>query len=592
MGRIVVPRLPLFPIEGLNLSGYWRNYAGPPVPGTASAGTSGSHTLDDDAGAAPGIGPSRNGRASLDADGLLQELRLSGNVSDYITPNVGAVKASWSAVAVIRARSATPAQPIYNPENNNGPYNEKGIVADSSGVIGPLIFSSDMGVGAYVNCDAVAWKSVHALMPLGSTHVITARQDGANASLAIGIDGPPNHSNYCVPRDIDEEVRILYMFRGFMASVDTHLDGLCWVFAISPDVWDDALFAKVVRTLRYEYGVSTSQPANVETNVVYPGCHPPDGHSYVGTELTSAAAFSQRDGAKLRFMAGKYWLFGGWNSTPNPAWDNMQTTNEVWSSVDRITWTLELAHDSNPPVAGIGARPRPRHTAGDCFVDGYWYIVGSDQYDIGRPDVWRTADGVTWERRIAFAPWGQKVGLCVGSFGTEIHVIGGQWLQASVIGDATSQHYRSQDGGVTWQQLPDAPFARSFVGSLLETCGLLVLVGGNAGFVNDAVLCNDTWAWNGSVWRHQSSSALWTPRMWIDTAVYDQKIWALAGRAADGLDAGGAYYSTDAGQTWNSTPGPWPPSHADGITATDADGITMASGFGINQGVFQLARNP
>jgi hypothetical protein len=80
--------------------------------------------------------------------------------------------------------------------------------------------------------------------------------------------------------------------------------------------------------------------------------------------------------------------------------------------------------------------------------------------------------------------------------------------------------------------------------------------------------------------------------MWIDAVVYDGKVWVLAGRKSDVYggegDSTGAWWSADAGKTWTHVDAPWPATHADGVTATEQDGIVMASGNQVFGKVFRL----
>ena len=80
--------------------------------------------------------------------------------------------------------------------------------------------------------------------------------------------------------------------------------------------------------------------------------------------------------------------------------------------------------------------------------------------------------------------------------------------------------------------------------------------------------------------------------MWIDVVVYDDKVWVLAGRKSDEPgapgDSSGAWWSADAGKSWTYVQAPWPPTHADGVTATDADGIVMAGGNQIASSTYRL----
>src|SRR5689334_11288586 len=69
-----------------------------------------------------------------------------------------------------------------------------------------------------------------------------------------------------------------------------------------------------------------------------------DPPKYVGTELTDKAPYEWRDGAKLHFFKGKYWLLGGWTVGPRKSWGGDATTNEIWTSTDLINWKLEVPH--------------------------------------------------------------------------------------------------------------------------------------------------------------------------------------------------------------------------------------------------------
>ena len=80
--------------------------------------------------------------------------------------------------------------------------------------------------------------------------------------------------------------------------------------------------------------------------------------------------------------------------------------------------------------------------------------------------------------------------------------------------------------------------------------------------------------------------------IWLDVVEYDGKVWVLAGRHSDEQggagDSAGAWCSADAGKTWTHGPTPWPATHGDGVTATEADGIVMASGNQILSSTYRL----
>jgi hypothetical protein len=341
------------------------------------------------------------------------------------------------------------------------------------------------------------------------------------------------------------------------------------------------------------------------------GCRPES--SYVVTRQTAFADYSLRDGARLEYFNSKYWLLGGWQPDPN-GWGVNSTTNEVWSSPDLITWTLELADDPAPPTSGAGARWYPRHTFMSCVFDGKLWVFGSDQYDPGGTEpntstdpvdtsVWNSEDGVTWTRVAAdsLTSWGATGGrgcwdAIVGVYGGYMHIIGGyrapDGTTVRIAWPTSSEHWRSQDG-VNWEQMPDVPFSRARVSHAVTVGGRLVIVGGMSSppptTIEPAVPMNDVWTWDGATWEQTSASASWTGRTWVGAAAYDGKLWVLTGHDDDtATNLADTYWSSDFGVTWNEVDVPWLPSHADGVTVTAA-GIAVVSGYAQGKNTWLLA---
>lgn len=291
---------------------------------------------------------------------------------------------------------------------------------------------------------------------------------------------------------------------------------------------------------------------------------------FAGIQKTGAAGYGQRDGCQLLYLNGFYYLLGGWDAALPNAWSATEvTTNEVWRSPDLVTWTKILAHDSNPPLGGAGARWRRRHSFGTLVIGNYMYVIGGDTSDTGPPypsDIWRSLDGITWELMAATSPWLYL--SIVGYFQGAIHIIGGS-------GDPV-QHKRSTDGGLTWETLTPTPFPRASVTRAVVDSNrnrMYVIGGLNP---DTSALMNDCWEYDGTTWVQVSASAAWLGREWIATAHYESRLWALTGSNVS--NRGGARYSEDGGATWTELDAvPWPGSHADGVFATSA-GIAMAGG--------------
>ncbi len=314
----------------------------------------------------------------------------------------------------------------------------------------------------------------------------------------------------------------------------------------------------------------------------------------VWSMIAGRAPFRPRDGAGLVHAFGRLWLLGGWDPAGPAAWSNLPTTNEVWVSDDGgVTWTEVLPHDSAPPATGPTARFGPRHTAGWLRheVDGveYLYVIGGDIFNGGTPDVWRSADGQSWEEVTSAAPWGPRALHMVGVYEGDLYVMGGQ-LDIADPATCLSDVWRSSDGGFTWERLADAPWApRGMVYSLVEHAGFLWVVGG--GTYDDAprTYHNDVWRFDGETWEEVSAdgAAPWAPREYHNVFVFRGELWLSSGYEADDQNHGDVWHSVD-GVDWLELPAQgFAPGHADGLAVTP-EGPVHASGNAFDDEVFRL----
>lgn len=310
------------------------------------------------------------------------------------------------------------------------------------------------------------------------------------------------------------------------------------------------------------------------------------------SRLNNNTPWFARDGAGLLALGDTIYMLGGWNSQAGgqfPA--GKKVTNEIWRSVDRgINWALIKVNDYTPPA---GTFWTPRHTAGwvkhTVGSLDYLYVIGSDIYNgpqnnlgtgFGTSDVWRSTDGVNWTLITDAAPWGPRVEHMVASFQGSLFVMGGM-TDINNPATALNDVWRSDDGGLTWIQLANAPWAaRGFVNSgqgLPIFNNLLWVMGGGDYTAN---LYNDVWSFDGAAWTFVTAAAAWVPRQYNATFVFLDKLWVSNG-VSDfiGTNIGDAWASSD-GVTWiQETFTPWRPSHADGVVAI-SDRVVFGPGNG------------
>lgn len=313
----------------------------------------------------------------------------------------------------------------------------------------------------------------------------------------------------------------------------------------------------------------------------------------------TAPAWRARDGNTLDWLpaTGRLWMVGGWNPYAVPdGFDDVDpasgepprtTTSEVWSSPDGVSWTLER-DDADPAFDRRHAHNTVR------WRDRLWMIGGDWWRGAYNHDVVSSADGRAWTVELAQTPWADRALLVAGVHDDQLWVVGGQDLDGTPRDEFVYHNdvWRSADG-VTWEQVAaDAPpsetrwSGRGAVGELASFRGRLWLVGG-AQYRDDAVgntYFAEVWSTtDGASWT-QHAAPPWAGRIWHDVRVWDDRLWVLFG----GNDSGNladAWYSDD-GETWTAIDAERshaPGSHAQGVAELD-DALVLAGGnhsFGV-----------
>lgn len=316
--------------------------------------------------------------------------------------------------------------------------------------------------------------------------------------------------------------------------------------------------------------------------------------SYEWAERTHeiAPTWRWRDGNTLDWLpgTGKFWMVAGWNGeapplgfdyvdpalglTPHP------TTNEVWSSTDGISWTLELP-DDHP-----GFDRRHSHSS-MYWRDRLWIIGGDWWRHAYNHDVVSSSNGVDWTIEVAQTPWEDRALHVAGVYADKLWMVGGQkghGLEAEYV---YHNDVWSSDDGVHWTEvLPDGPASatrwapRGMVNNLVEWHGRMWLVGG--GTYTETLprtMYPEVWSTTDGVTWQEHTAPPWVERQWHNVVVFDDRLWVLMGYSDHGGNLADAWYSDD-GETWTMLPAPTqiaPGSHAQGV-AVGPDFLLYAGG--------------
>jgi hypothetical protein len=296
---------------------------------------------------------------------------------------------------------------------------------------------------------------------------------------------------------------------------------------------------------------------------------------YQWTLMTKAAPFSRRDGAGALTFQGKMWLLGGWLS-------GSTTYNDVWTSTDGDVWTQVRPDTPQDPRMWEG-----RHCSGYVVFGSRMWIVGGDpnrrHY---QPAVWSSSDGLNWTQATAEAPWGHRHLHYVVAHQGKIWVMGGQTLPQFVpgVGEAFYNDVWSSPDGANWTRVTEhAPWSpRGMIQGGVEFKGRMWLLGGGT-YDTPAhptrLFYNEVWSSaDGRDWRREAV-APWAPRQYHSVAVFDGRMWIMAGGNLDtpGYNRNDVWYSAD-GVNWSELPHtPWPTRHAGSLFAF-GDHLWMVAG--------------
>jgi hypothetical protein len=302
---------------------------------------------------------------------------------------------------------------------------------------------------------------------------------------------------------------------------------------------------------------------------------------YKWVQVTRAAAFSKRDGAGAVTYQGKMWVLGGWSDPPGGGAGHV-SYNDVWNSGDGLNWMRVRPNTPNTPAVWDG-----RHCGGYVvFKDRMWIVGGDCLLKHYQSDVWSSSDGVHWTQATANAPWGQRNLHVTMVHDGKLWVMGGQTVPQFVPGvpEVFYNDVWSSADGAHWTRVTEhaAWSPRGMIQGSVDLHGRMWLLGGGT-YDTPAhpkrLFYNEVWSSaDGIDWR-RDAIAPWAPRQYQSVAVFDNKMWIMAGANFDTreMNRNDVWYSAD-GVQWSELPHtPWPTRHA-GSVFVYADHLWMVAG--------------
>ena len=167
----------------------------------------------------------------------------------------------------------------------------------------------------------------------------------------------------------------------------------------------------------------------------------------------------------------KIWVMGG-QTVPQFARAPEVFHSDVWNSPDGVKWTR---------VTDKAAWSHRGMIGGCVVLQNRMWILGGGTYDTPTTprrnfynDVWSSADGVSWQQHVEFAPWAPRQYHDVAVFDNRMWVLEGYNPDS---GNRRDVWYSAD--GVNWYELRDTPWAPRHAASVFVHDNALWMVAGN-----------------------------------------------------------------------------------------------------------------
>ena len=241
------------------------------------------------------------------------------------------------------------------------------------------------------------------------------------------------------------------------------------------------------------------------------------------TLATSNAQFSTRTEHSLIEFNGKLWVIGGYHAGNGSV--NGGLLNDVWSSMDGVTWTEEVTNNLSTSFT-----PRTNHTT-VVFQNKIWIIGGGGTNSLLN-DVWSSTDGINWTLENNNANFAARISHTSVVFDNKIWIIGGE------NGTSEFDDIWSSTDGVNWILVTDdVVFPARFQHSCTVFQDKIWVIGGiNSEQGSGLGDLNDVWSSSDGVnWSLENVDSDFSPRRGHSSVVYKDRIWVIAGNLRNDL---------------------------------------------------------
>jgi hypothetical protein len=280
--------------------------------------------------------------------------------------------------------------------------------------------------------------------------------------------------------------------------------------------------------------------------------------------VSGNAQWSPRDSGGIVTFRNSLWILGGWTIDTNQKFKRL---NDVWRSFDGLSW--ERVTENAPwPV---------RNLPGSVVFNDAVRILGGFDGKKALNDVWSSSDGITWRKSPLAVPWSARGAFGCTVFKNKLWVMGGFDLESMT---HTNDVWCSEDG-VTWKQVTsNAPWSPRGMFPLVVFKDRMWIFGGGI-YDQKSTNYHDVWyTKDGLTWIKASEDAGWAERRFHIIIEYSHMLWLLGGVIDGNVNMNDVWASED-GVNWEivNKAAPWGVRHAQ-MCLVFNDTLWMFGGFG------------
>lgn len=231
------------------------------------------------------------------------------------------------------------------------------------------------------------------------------------------------------------------------------------------------------------------------------------GDGVTWTRATGSAPFSARYGHTVVAFNNKIWVIGGYDG---------HFKNDIWSSADGITW--------NQVIPSSVFSPRDHHTS--VVFDNRIWVIGGEVSEYPWTyvnDVWSSVDGITWVQTTSHANFSERMGHTSTVYNNEIWTLSGV---GDAYGNVRYNDVWHSSDGIIWTMATDsAQFSpRYYSDSVVMDNRMWLIAGADGKKRNDLWYSTD-----GSSWIQEMTADTLPARALHSAVVHNSKIWVTGG---------------------------------------------------------------